>query len=540
MLQESARLLDRATSEQSGGQWSAAARTCEELFEHGAKSNELSSILEAVIRLGNIQRQTGNFDLAEDYVILSLELAALHHDSDLEARAWNIWGAIKQDRGDPSGAEVMYLRALEVGEGSGDNLLLGNIEQNLGTLANIRGDFPTALRRYQAGLRYFEEVSLLHGCATVYNNLGMLHVDHQRLDEADKYFQLALQIFSELNYVVNAGIVHLNRTEMFLARGDPDRARVSCDEAFEIASRVNYNLGKAEALKFYGIIYRETGKPHLAEIHLREAIETAGHDDPLLEAEAQRELSLVLRAQQRNRESLSALNRSHSLFKKLQAQHDQADVDQRIAQLEKDFLSLVRSWGESIEAKDRYTSGHCQRVADYACRIAEEAGISATEMTWFRMGAFLHDVGKTEVPAEILNKPGRLTDEERLVMERHTVIGDDMLAPVEFPWDIRPMVRSHHERWDGRGYPDRLVEEAIPFTARILRIADIFDALTTARSYRKPLTPEEAFQIMEEDEGSFDPRLFRIFRGLFPELAERARGAFSQASDEVARAGGAA
>ena len=105
------------------------------------------------------------------------------------------------------------------------------------------------------------------------------------------------------------------------------------------------------------------------------------------------------------------------------------------------------------------------------------------------MGAFLHDVGKTEVPEEILNKPGRLTDEERATMERHTVIGDEMLAPVEFPWDIRPMVRSHHERWDGRGYPDGLAAEAIPRSARILRLADVVDALTTARSYRAPLTP---------------------------------------------------
>ncbi len=295
---------------------------------------------------------------------------------------------------------------------------------------------------------------------------------------------------------------------------------------------MNDDFGKSEALKFYGIIYRETGKPHLAEIHLRQAIELASKHGPLLEAEAQRELGLALRAQGKNREALAALNRSHALFKQLQAQHEQADVDQRITSLEEDFLSLVRSWGESIEAKDRYTSGHCQRVADYACRIAEEAGIPAHDITWFRMGAFLHDVGKMEVPAEILNKPGRLTDEERLIMERHTVIGDEMLAPVEFPWDIRPIVRSHHERWDGTGYPDRLVGEAIPYTARILRIADIFDALTTARSYRKPLSPEQAYAIMEDDYGSFDPELFEVFRRLYPELADRARQAHSDPSEE--------
>jgi hypothetical protein len=111
-------------------------------------------------------------------------------------------------------------------------------------------------------------------------------------------------------------------------------------------------------------------------------------------------------------------------------------------------------------------------------------------------------------------------------MERHTVIGDEMLAPVEFPWDIRPMVRSHHERWDGGGYPDGLAGEAIPFSARILRVADVFDALTTARSYRRRLTPEEALALMEGDEGSFDPRSSRLPRALPRALPHRPGGFF--------------
>jgi putative nucleotidyltransferase with HDIG domain len=284
-------------------------------------------------------------------------------------------------------------------------------------------------------------------------------------------------------------------------------------------------------MKYYGIIHRNVGKLHLAETYLRQGIQIA-HDArfPLVEAESGRELALVLRALNRNREALDALNRSHTLFTWLQAKTDQADINERIGQLETDFLSLVRFWGESIEAKDRYTSGHCERVAEYACRLAGEAGIGEREMVWFRMGAFLHDLGKTEVAEEILNKPGRLTDEERAAMERHPVIGDEMLAPVEFPWDIRPMVRSHHERWDGRGYPDALSGDRIPLPARILRVADVFDALTTARSYRRRLTPQEALAIMEDDVGSFDPGIFSIFKAVFPEFVGRATQAQQQAS----------
>jgi putative nucleotidyltransferase with HDIG domain len=322
-------------------------------------------------------------------------------------------------------------------------------------------------------------------------------------------------------------MVHLNRTELFLARGELDRAREACDQGFEIFSRLNDATGQAEALKLYGAIYRESGKLHLATIHLQRAITLTAGRDSLLEAQAQREMARVLRQHGRNRQALEALNRSHALFTSLQARPDLADIDSRVSELEEEFLSLVRFWGESIEAKDRYTLGHCARVADYACRIAGRAGMTDRELTWFRMGAFLHDVGKTEVPEEILNKPGRLTDEERATMERHTVIGDEMLAPVEFPWDIRPMVRSHHERWDGRGYPDGLAAEAIPRSARILRLADVFDALTTARSYRAPLTPEQALGIMRDDQGSFDPELFEIFLDLYDEFAPTAAAAAS-------------
>jgi putative nucleotidyltransferase with HDIG domain len=406
--------------------------------------------------------------------------------------------------------------------------------QNLGIIANIRGDHEAARSWYLRGLERLEKTPNRRSTAAALNNLGMLHVDVGELDAAGVYFARAAQVSAEIGDVPLQGIVAINRVELYLARDDPGRARESCDEGFEIFSRLGHLNGQAEAFKFYGIIYRRTGKLHLAEIHLNQAIESTHGREPLLEAEAHRELALVLRALNRNREALAALNRSHALFTGLQARPDQDEISGRIRKLETDFLSLVRFWGESIEAKDRYTSGHCERVAQYACRLASEAGIGEREMVWFRMGAFLHDLGKTEVPEDILNKPGRLSEEERAVMERHPVIGDEMLAPVEFPWDIRPMVRSHHERWDGRGYPDGIAGELIPLAARILRVADVFDALTTARSYRRSLTPGEAMAIMEEDVGSFDPDIFGMFTRIFPEIV----GTAEEAQAQQARASG--
>jgi putative nucleotidyltransferase with HDIG domain len=525
-----ASLLEQASAEQRMGAWDAAVDILRSAYRASLATGDVEGLLETVVRLGHCYRLASKRELATDMLELAVTLGELHGNPYMAGRAMNGLASLAQASGDVVEAERLYLRAHDLGLAAGSEVLVGETEQNLGTLANIRGNLTEALQRYHSALEHLERSQVEHldrigstrGLISTLNNMGMLHVDLGRLDEADRYFQRALVICEQVGDVVNAGIVHINRAELFLARGELDRARESCDEGFEIFSRLNHPVRKAEALKFYGVIYRESGKLHLAEIHLRQAIETA-REEPLLEAETQREMARVQRAQGHNREALEALNRSHALFTRLQAQTEQADIDKRIEELEEDFLSLVRFWGESIEAKDRYTMGHCARVAEYACRIAERAGrLTDREMVWFRMGAFLHDVGKTEVPEEILNKPGRLTDEERALMERHTVIGDEMLAPVEFPWDIRPMVRSHHERWDGRGYPDRLTAEAIPYSARILRIADVFDALTTARSYRQPLTPDQAMNLMVEDEGSFDPELFEIFRELFPELAPTA------------------
>jgi putative nucleotidyltransferase with HDIG domain len=515
-------LLSRATELERAGAWQEAAGTLHMVYEVSLQDRNAGLLLEAVVRLGHCHRLAGRRDLAADMLELARVLGRLHARPEIEGRAVNGLGVLMLESGELPDAEVLWRAANDLGRQSGDDVLVGETEQNLGVLANIRGDVEDARVHYETALLHLERAGSVRGRISSLNNLGLLHLYGGKPDEAAAHFEHALRICEDVGDVVRAGMVHLNRTELFLVRGDLNRAREACDEGFEIFSRLSDGQRQAEALKFYGMIYRESGKLHLAEIHLQRAIGLTSPAFPLLEAQTQREMARVLRLQGRNRQALEALNRSHALFTSMQARSDLADIDQRVAELEVDFLSLVRFWGESIEAKDRYTLGHCARVADYACRIAERAGLTERDLVWFRMGAFLHDVGKTEVPEEILNKPGRLTDEERAIMERHTVIGDEMLAPVEFPWDIRPMVRSHHERWDGRGYPDGLGGEDIPRSARIMRIADVFDALTTARSYRRPLTPDEALEIMQDDAGSFDPELFGIFLELYPEFAPTA------------------
>ena len=200
------------------------------------------------------------------------------------------------------------------------------------------------------------------------------------------------------------------------------------------------------------------------------------------------------------------------MFGDLRARRELADVERALDRLEETYLRVVEAWGDSIESMDRYTAGHCSRVADYACLLAEAVGIRGRELTWLRMGAFLHDVGKIKVDVGILNKPGKLDAREWDEMRSHTVAGDEIVAELGFPYDIRAIVRNHHERWDGTGYPDRLVGEQIPLNARILCVADVYDALTTSRSYRSEFPVEEARAIMRELSGAaFDPSLLEVF-----------------------------
>jgi putative nucleotidyltransferase with HDIG domain len=506
-------LLDRADAYKMAGQWQSAVELCEAIFETSWRSGQIGDLLETLLRLGLLYSTRSDRDLSDDYFRLTLTIAENVKDSNRAARALNGLGITCHKVGQIDQAEAYYSRAKPLAESSGDRRTCGDLELNLGIIANIRGDLEVALSHYENALFEYETIGHQQRTARVLNNLGMLHTDRSDYVSAAASLDRALHICRLISDVQVEGIVLTNKIELLLALGDLDGARTTCDDAFEISSRLDNGQLKADVLKSYGVIYRTTGKPHLAESHLRQAISLAselGH--PLIAADAHRELALVLREEDRNKEALEALNRAHTLFEVLQARQEQADIDRRLSQLQEDFLSLVAKWGESIEAKDRYTSGHCQRVAEYACRIAQIANLSRKDLVWFRMGAFLHDVGKTEVPEEILNKPGRLTDEERAIMENHTVVGDEMLSSIEFPWDIRPMVRSHHERWDGKGYPDGLGGEGIPFTARILRIADVFDALTTTRSYRDPLAPEDALKLMEQDIEAYDPDLFDIFR----------------------------
>jgi putative two-component system response regulator len=161
--------------------------------------------------------------------------------------------------------------------------------------------------------------------------------------------------------------------------------------------------------------------------------------------------------------------------------------------------SVLFSLALSIEAKDPYTEGHCDRLSKYSVALAEKLGLPEDLRVALRRGGLIHDIGKLAVPESILLKPGPLTPEERKIMEQHTVVGERICEPLRSFRQVLPIIRHHHEKQDGSGYPDGLKGAEIPLTARILQITDIYDALTTERPYRKALPFEKAVAIMREE-----------------------------------------
>jgi ribonuclease P protein subunit RPR2 len=198
----------------------------------------------------------------------------------------------------------------------------------------------------------------------------------------------------------------------------------------------------------------------------------------------------------------------------------------RTQQLRRSYLAMVRALSNAVEARDAYTARHAERVSAYGMAIAASVGGDFARTPDLEFGFLLHDIGKVAVPDAILYKPGVLTDEERALVARHPVIGEEIVSGIEFLDQAREVVRSHHERWDGRGYPDGLRGEEIPLAARVFAVADVLDALTTDRPYRTAMPLSEARAMIVAQAGRhFDPDVLHAFDTIDDEELEHAAAA---------------
>src|SRR3954466_5615983 len=502
-------LIDEAKLAEREGRWSIAALRYESLVRNPFAEDQIR--LSALRWLGRVYLEQGNRGAAIDVLEAAVAAATQAGSQSAIAQALNVVAIVHQTGGDLDRAESMYTEARITAQSIRDAEALAMIDQNLGTVASIRGDARRALEAFHSSLEGYRALGLQDQAAQVLNNIGLAYTDLGELDRAASAYAEAQRTFGEERDHTNQLNVALNQVQLCIATERFDEAQQRVEPLLALTGDIAPSW-RGEVFRHVGVIARERGDYMKAAEYLGRASECAEEaEDLLLKADVTEQLAELYWTQKRHRDMLAHLNQSHALYSRLKAQHRVAQVERRNAALEARFLEMAHHWGDSIESKDHYTQGHCQRVAFFACVLADTTGMDSRSLFWFRLGALLHDIGKIIVPTEVLNKAGDLTDEEWAIMKRHPEAGLDLVADIDFPGDVRAIIRNHHERWDGSGYPDGLKGEEIPFAARILCVADVYDALTTARSYRDSLPHHRAAQVMRTSTGQFDPHLLEIF-----------------------------
>jgi putative nucleotidyltransferase with HDIG domain len=502
--------LAAARARERTGAHAEAIGLYEETIAEAERADDLTILAEALRRLAVLRHHRDDHERASSLCQRSWEVATRLGNDLLAAESLNTLGGLALTRGDLDLARKTFLRALDLGNTS--RSLRARVEQNLGILANIQGELYEALTRYERSLAAYRIAGDEHGCAIAYHNLGMVSADREQYDAADGYYREALLIADRLGDLHLQGLCLANQAEVDVARQRFENARQNAEKALQLFDQLGARGAKADAYRVIGMVYRETGRLTLAESRLRSAIDLAIEANSILnEAEASREMAILYQLMDRNQDALRLLNRAHRLFLRLDARKDLVHVGGRVLALENTYLAVVRAWGKSIESRDTYTFGHSERVAQHAVALARLIGLDEQEQTTVMLGAYLHDIGMVRVPHEIVRKPGPLTNDEMLTMRMHTMWGLELVANVDFPWDVKSIIRWHHERHDGTGYPDRLRGDEIPVTAQIVGIFDVYDAMMTPRPHQEALTASQALERIQLYKGWWSARVFEGF-----------------------------
>ncbi len=467
----------------------------------------------AMRKLGNLFWRKGEPKRAMYYFRRGLAVSIECGDKSGCARAYNGIGTLYFNSGNWKKVKEYLHRATEAARHENDLGLRANIYNNLGAMSNILGDWTMAVSYYEKALEIYRKVEDIKGLARIYNNLGLTHRDRGDWEEASRSFEESVRIVEMTDDLSLIATSTLNYLQVLIRLSRLEEAREKCDRVYELLSGTEEESSRAEALMLYGMIYTRMGKWALAEKHFIESIEiNENHDNILGKAECYREMAYLYREWGKNKKTLEYLGKSFNAFRSLKAIRYLQDIDKKIADLEEFAFKIIRDMGAEVESKDTYTFGHSQRVAHYAVELAKMMHLENDLIKGIMVAAYLHDLGKVKVKKSILLKKRKLTPEEYYIIQMHPIWGVEILEGIEFPWEVKPLIRFHQERWNGSGYPDGIAGEEIPLGARIIAVSDFFDALTTDRPYRGAFSVEQALNILRKESGiCLDPLITRKF-----------------------------
>ncbi len=501
----------------SQGNYEEAIREYQKLLQFCHDSNQLDVKSETFTQIGQLLAKQGDQDRALGYLQRAIGAYRRLNDVKGMCRALRNIGVVYVELGEFEEAEINYEEAISLAEEIGEQVLYADMINNLGAIKNMKGNWKEALDLYRKSLEIYRENTQTRKSAYTENNLAITLAEKGMNEEAFEYFQKAYKTALSIKDASLTLIVDINLADLYLKKGELKSAKQHCCKAEQYLLEQNLINGHlVETKKLAGKIAYFEGSYDEALLHFNAAMKISDEiGAKFLSAEVLMERGTLNRAMGKHIEALNDLESSYHIYTNLKAEVKKEHTEEVINSIEKLYLQIFDAMARDVDRKDKYTKGHSDRVAALALLLAKELGMHTHMLKTIVAASLLHDIGKIDIADEILKKAGKLTKEEFLDIQRHPGLGVEMLRGKEFPWDIKPLILHHHEKLDGNGYPLGLKGEDIPLGARIICIADVFDALTSDRVYRSAFETEKALQIMQEESGTtFDPVLLKCFASM--------------------------
>ncbi len=496
------------------GRYNEAVEEYQKLLEYCQDKKLFPRKVEVFLEIGQLLAKMGEHDRALGYVHRALSGYRRLADFPGVCKALRNLGVIYIELGEFEDAETAYEEAIEIAQENELNLLYADLINNLGTIKNIKGDWKAALECYTTSREVYEQEKEIRKSAYTSNNIGITLIEQEQYQNAREYFLKALKVAGTIKDQSLMLILYINLTDLSIKVDAVDDARSYCRAAEKYINEKGLkNSQLVETKKLAGKIaaldhdYEEAEKLFDRALALCEELGLQ-----YMEAEVLFEKGSLYLETEQHMEALQALEQAFQIFHQLDAAGRLEKTEGLIYSVEELYLKVFESMAAKVDRKDPYTKGHSDRVANLALHLAQKLRLPDHEIKTIVAGALLHDIGKLRVPDEILKKTGKLDKEEFDEIKKHPENAVQLLSGIRLPWDVMPVIRHHHEKFEGNGYPSGVSGEVIPFGARIVCVADVFDALTSDRPYREAFSPEKAIAVMKEHmQGTFDPVILDNF-----------------------------
>ena len=336
-----------------------------------------------------------------------------------------------------------------------------------------------------------------------HGNLGAAYLIDGNFDKAKYYLEKSYKLSTELGNPITQCVCGVDLADYFIEIGESETPTDLLLQALTLARDADFKQGIKDCHQRLCVIYRKQKNWEQALLH-HEALYQV--DKEMFNENSDKRI--------RNLEvlhKLEVLKESEDRLSKKVAEQT-IELQRLLNELELAYETTLEGWAQALELRDKETEGHSRRVTKLSMSIGEKVGLDEEEIRYLCYGALLHDIGKMGVPDEVLNKPGALTSEERKIIEHHPTYAYEMLKDIGYLQSAISIPYSHHENWDGTGYPQGLLGDEIPLSARIFSIADNWDALTSDRPYRKAWSREKTLKYIQEESGKkFDPNIVETF-----------------------------